>query len=276
MRKITRITTQKKHKNRYNIFLNEGQDEKYGFSVDETILIEYKLRKGLELDDSMITTLVQKDNVHKSYTQAINFLSYRMRTKKEIYDYLVKKEVEPEHITQIMEKLESQNLLDDKLFAEMFVRTRMNTSSKGPLLIKKELLEKGVSASIAASAVENYPYEIQYEKILKWVDKKLNRGKKESFRKQKQKLQGTLMQKGFTQDVIKDALANINEEKDEDAEWDALIYQGEKLLRKHQVKLDGYELRNKLKEGLFRKGFSIELINRFLDESLDKTHDHYE
>src|SRR5699024_5449048 len=116
MTKIARITTQKKHKNRYNIFLDNGQSEKYGFSVDEAILIEYGLRKGLELDDSMITTLIQKDTLHKSYTQAINFLSFRMRTKKEIYDYLVKKEVDTEHITKIIDKLIAEKLIDDGQF----------------------------------------------------------------------------------------------------------------------------------------------------------------
>lgn len=270
MKKITRITTQKKSKDRYNIFLNEGQDEKFGFSVDEAILIEFNLRKDLELDDATINELIQKDTVHKSYTQAINFLSYRMRTKKEIQDYLVKKEVDPEHITQIMEKLNEEKLVDDKQFAEMFLRNRINTSTKGPMLIKKEIIEKGVSADLASQAVEQYPYETQFENISIWINKKLNAGKKDSFRKQIQQLQATLMQKGFTQDVIKDALSEINEEKDEDAEWESVVYQGEKLVRKHQQKVTGYKLRNKVKEGLFRKGFSMEMINQFLDEQVEE------
>ncbi|MEC5424143.1 recombination regulator RecX [Virgibacillus sp. C22-A2] len=270
MRKITRITTQKKSKNRYNIFLSEGQDEVYGFSVDEAILIEYKLRKDLELDDSMIDTLVKKDTVHKSYTQAINFLSYRMRTKKEILDYLVKKEVDSEHIKVVIEKLNKEKLIDDKEFADMFVRTRINTTIKGPSLIKKELIEKGVSGSIASEAVEQFTYEIQYEKILKWIEKKVNTKKNDSFQKQVQQLQVTLMQKGFTHDVIKDALADINEEKDDDNEWNALVYQGEKLFRKYQPKMSGYKLHNKMKESLYTKGFAMDMINRFLEENLEE------
>lgn len=266
MKKISRITTQKKSKNRYNIFLSNGQDEAYGFSVDEAILIEYRLHKHLELDDALIATLIQKDTLHKSYTQTINFLSYRMRTKKEIHDYLVKKEVDSEHITQIIDRLTREKLLDDKEFAEMFVRTRINTSSKGPMIIKKELIDKGVSVSIAEEAVAEFPYEAQFEKVSKWIEKKLNQRKKESFRKQIQQLQATLMQKGFTQDVIKDALAEIDDEKDDDAEWAALISQGEKLLRKHETKLVGRALQNKVKEALYRKGFQLDQINRFLEE----------
>ncbi|RDW17447.1 recombination regulator RecX [Oceanobacillus chungangensis] len=271
MHKITRITTQKKSKDRYNIYLDDGKGEKYGFSVDETVLIEFHLRKNLELDAEMIALLIKKDTLHKSYNQAIHFLSFRMRTKKEVYDYLVKKETEAEHIKEIINKLLENKLIDDKLFAEMFVRTRINTTSKGPMLIKKELIEKGVVASIANEAVQAYPYEVQFEKISKWAEKKLNLKKKESFKKQIQQLQVTLIQKGFTQDVIKDALAEIHEEKDEDEEWNAIVFQGEKLVNKHRRKFEGFELRNKVKESLYRKGFSIELINRFLDESMDES-----
>lgn len=266
MRKITRITTQVKNKNRYNIFLNSSDGEEFAFSVDEAILVEYRLRKGLELTDSLITELVEKDTVHKSYTQAIHFLSFRMRSKKEIHDYLIKKEVDMEHIKQIIQRLTDEKLLNDQQFANMFVQSRMNTTSKGPNLIKKELLEKGVSAIHAEVALENYPFDVQLEKINKLILKKLNSTKKDSFQKQVQKLQTNLIQKGFTQNAIQTAFMNIQEEKSDDSEWEALVYQGEKLIRKHESKHEGYALRKKVTEGLYRKGFPFELINKFLDE----------
>ncbi|MFA1822055.1 recombination regulator RecX [Virgibacillus oceani] len=268
MARITRITTQKKYKNRYNIFLDDGQGEKYGFSVDEAVLVEYRLRKNLELDDTMVSTLIQKDTLHKSYTLAITFLSYRMRTKKEIHDYLLKKEVDEEQIPVIIEKLIKEKLIDDKQFANLFVTSRINTAAKGPLLIKKELIDKGVSESIASEAIQLFSYGDQYEKAANWVEKKLSQSKKDSFRQRVDKLRANLMQKGFTQDVVKDVFMNIEEEKDDDSEWENTVYQGEKLLRKHGQKLEGFELRQKIKEGLYRKGFSFEVIEKFLDEHL--------
>src|SRR5699024_5509846 len=90
--------------------------------------------------------------------------------------------------------------------------------------------------------------------------------RKNAFRKQLQQIQATLMQKGFTQDVIRDVAADIQDEKNGEAEWEAIVHHGEKLLRKHQLKLTGFELCNKIKEGLYRKGFSFELINQYIDE----------
>ncbi|HLR61424.1 MAG TPA: recombination regulator RecX [Lentibacillus sp.] len=266
MAKITRITTQKKHKDRYNIFLDDGNGEKYGFSVDEAILIEYRLRKDLDLDDATITALIQKDTLHKSYTLAINFLSYRMRTKKEIRDYLVQKEVDEEHIAQIMDKLTAERLIDDRQFAQSFVRTRMQTSNKGPMLVRKELLQKGVDEVFAAEAIDMYTFDVQFEKASKLARKKLGSSSKKSFRQQIQQLQGTLMQKGFSGDVVKEVTAELEHEKDDNAEWEALVKQGEKVLRKHEQKHSGFELEQKIKEALYRKGFTIDLINAFLDE----------
>lgn len=270
MKKIAKITTQKRKKDRYNIFLYDGENEEYAFSVDEAVLVEFHLRKGLELDDSMIETLKKKDNIQKSYLLAINFLSYRMRTKKEMHDYLKKKEVDPEHIKVVIERLIKEKLIDDKLFAEMFVRTRISTSSKGPLLIKKELVEKGVTNSIAGQAIELYSYELQYEKVSKLLEKKRMTSKKESNKQQVQKLQGHLLQKGFSQAVVSDALNNFDQEQESEDEWEALCYQGDKLLRKNKKKYEGFTLKQKMKEGLYRKGFQMDDINRFLDEFLEE------
>lgn len=269
MAKLTKITTQKKHNNRYNIFLDRGQGEAYGFSVDEDVLIKYRLQKDMELDDAMIEALIQTDTLHKSYTLAINYLSYRMRSEKEIRDYLNEKEVDPEHIDEIVKRLYNDNLLNDQEFANSFVRSRIMTSSKGPLLLKKELIEKGVQANQAEEALSYYTFDKQYEKALKFAQKKVKSDGRKSFRQQIQNVQQTLMQKGFKGDVIQEVIANIPEEE-EDREWEAAVFQGEKLLRKYQSKAEGFELKQKIKQAMYRKGFTFDLIDRFIDEYCDK------
>ncbi|QAS51859.1 recombination regulator RecX [Halobacillus litoralis] len=269
MAKLTRITTQKKHKSRYNIFLDHGKGEEYGFSVEEDVLIEHRLQKNMDLDEATIQALIQTDTLHKSYTLAINYLSYRMRSEKEIRDYLKGKETDPEHIDEIVTRLKNDRLIDDQEFANSLVRTRVMTSSKGPLLVKKDLLEKGVAAPKAEEAILQYSFDQQYDKALKFAEKKLKSDGRKSHRQQIQNVHQTLMQKGFQGDVIQEVLANLPEEEDEDAEWEAVVYQGEKLLRKFQSKAEGYELKQKVKSGLYRKGFTFDLIDRFIDEYVE-------
>lgn len=251
---------------RYNIFL----DDEYSFSVDEAILIEFNLGKGVELDEKTIEAIIQKENIHKSYTQAIHYLSFRMRSRKEIYDYLEKKEVGHEQIEEIIGRLTREKLINDREFADMFVRTRINTSTKGPRMIKNELREKGVTNAIADESLEQFTYEMQYEKVFKQMEKKLKGQTKDSFQKKQQQIQTNLMGKGFSQDAIKAVVAEFKGEKDEDKEWVALVYQGDKLFNKHNGKLEGFELRNKLTQGLHGKGFSFDLIKRFVNEKLEQ------
>ncbi|MHA6252689.1 recombination regulator RecX [Oceanobacillus sp. CAU 1775] len=270
MKKISKITTQKKNTNRYNIFFAEKNSDAYAFSVDEAILIEFHLRKGLELDDKTIEAINQRDNLYKSYTRAIHYLSYRMRSRKEVYDYLVKKEVSHEFIEEILERLTNEKLLNDHEFANMFVRTRINTSTKGPKIIANELREKGITQTIIEDVLLQFTYEMQFDKVYKLMDKKLKQPSKHSFRKRIQQLQMSLVQKGYAQDVIKEVTAEFADTKDDSEEWEALNFQGEKLLKKHSVKLEGFELRNKIKEGLHQRGFRFELIQKFVEERVKR------
>ncbi|KHE71139.1 recombination regulator RecX [Halobacillus sp. BBL2006] len=266
MAKLTKITTQKKNKGRYNIFLDHGQGEAYGFSVDEDVLVKYRLQKNMELDEATIEAMKQTDTIHKSYTLAINYLSYRMRSEKEIRDYLKDKEVDPEHVQEIVTRLKKEKLLDDQEFANSLVRSKVMTSSKGPLLLKKELIEKGVNASQAEEALEHFSFDKQYEKAMKFAEKKMKNDGRKSFRQQIQNVQQTLMQKGYQRDVIQEVLANLPAEENEDSEWEAAVLQGEKLLRKYQQKAEGFELKQKIKSAMYRKGFTFDIIDRFIEE----------
>lgn len=263
---ISRITTQKKSKERYNIFLQDNHKEVFGFSVDESVLIDYHLHKGKELDKTTIEDLMEKDTMQKAYNMVIHYLSYRMRTEKEIVDYLKKKEIPEIHIASIMEKLIQNKLIDDHEFAESFVRTRMNTSEKGPVIIEKELLNKGVSKSIADEAIQTYTYAEQRHNAEKLIAKKSNQRGTDSHRQKINRLQNHLLQKGFTQDVIQDIISSYVFEKDDEMEWQALVHHGKKQLRKLHRRYDGKQLENKMKESLYRKGFPFPLIQSFLDE----------
>lgn len=262
--KITKITTQKK-KGRYNIFVDKGQGEEFGFGVDEDILIEYQLRKGMELDSNLVKTLEKKNEVQQAFSLAVHFLSYRMRSIQEMIQYLRKKEVEQEQIDQVINRLKNEGYLNDAEFAASFVATRKNTSSKGPILIKRELMEKGVEASIIEDSLHLFTREEQLEKVMKLIEKKISVEKRKSYQQALQMVKQTLLQKGFTQDIIQEGLQNVELEKDSDEEWDALVYQGEKAVAKYQRKYEGFEFKQKVKMSLYQKGFAFDDIERFLD-----------
>lgn len=261
---ITKITTQKKRKDRYNIFI----DKKYAFSVDEDVLVKYKLAKGLTLEASDIIELLEAESLQQSYVTAIHYLSYRQRSKMEIKRHLLKKEIEPDHVEIVMNRLDKENLLDDLAFAESFVRERIRQKKKGPKMIIQELMEKGVSKSNINEAINIMTFADQYETAFQFAQKRADRPKKESKEKQKQQIRAALMQRGFETEVISEVMLNINMDVDEEAEQEAIKHHGEKMYRRYSKKFSGYELRQKLMTALYTRGFKKEQINEFIDKIL--------
>src|SRR5690625_5473874 len=112
---ITKIKKKKKSNHSYNIFI----DDKYAFAVDEKILVEYKLTKGLKLEANEMIELMDAESLQASYVLAIQYLSYRQRSAYEIEQYLLKKEVEPKHIELVMDRLNNEKLRSEEHTSEL-------------------------------------------------------------------------------------------------------------------------------------------------------------
>ncbi len=258
---ISKITLQK-NKSRYNIYI----DEQYVLSVTEDVLVKFQLRKGLEITKEFLADIIAEEQIRKGYQLSINYLSYRMRSVKEVTDYLITKEFEANVIVTIINRLKTENYLNDKEFAQAFVQTRLNGSLKGPELIKRELLEKGINDEIICESLQIYNYEKQIEKALELISKKYPIKSKISQAEQDRKIYTLLITKGFSNDVVKQAFQTFRNEEEISiqSEWEAITYQGEKAFKKYQS-VSGWGQRQKVKQYLYRKGFAIEIIEKFIE-----------
>ncbi|MBM7841379.1 regulatory protein [Alkalihalobacillus xiaoxiensis] len=269
MIRISKITVQKKMKQRYNVYVDEKGTDRYSFSVDEDTLIKFGMRKGLELNEDEIKEIVDADEAKKTQHLAIHYLSFRMRSEKEMIDYLEKKERQPEHIKQAITFLKRERLVDDFAFAGAFIRTKINQSHIGPSKLKQQLKQKGVLDQIIDESL--LPYDLDWQKIevKRWLEK-LERRKvesKESQQQQRNKQINQLLSKGFDYEAIVSVLNNHVEE-DADQEIKALQFQAEKMVRTYSKKYSGYELKQRLTQALARKGFSFSDITSVVDELL--------
>lgn len=83
---------------------------------------------------------------------AMNLLAMREHSVKELSDKLGRKYENAELIAIVLTDLIAQNLQSDERFAEAFTRMRQR-QGKGPILIKMELRERGISAALIAAVV---------------------------------------------------------------------------------------------------------------------------
>lgn len=267
MPKITRITVQKNGE-RFNIFIDNGHGEEFGFGVDQDVYIEWNLKKGMELKESDIEQIKAADDVKKAFNLSLLFLSYRMRSNKEIVDYLHKKEYATKTIQEVIQKLKKYDYINDKEFAKAFVSSKKSTSMKGPNILKQELFQKGISKELISETVGNFSFEEQVEKAMKLLQKKGNAGGRYSPRQLQDKLSQYLLAKGYSYDVIEAALRKHPFEINEDEEWEAVLYQGRKGEKKYKH-LSEREFRLKMKQWLYQKGFSMNVIEKYLNTMIE-------
>ena len=145
---ITKLEIQKRNKERVNVYL----DEQFSFGVMLSVALE--LKKGQVLSDADIEQLKQQDNRHKAYQRALNYLSFRARSRVEIERYLRDKKYDPDVIAATIERLDEAGLVDDTAFAESWVENRERLKPKGARALRYELQQKGLSETAIDAALE--------------------------------------------------------------------------------------------------------------------------
>ncbi|MCZ2260241.1 recombination regulator RecX [Sporosarcina sp. G11-34] len=259
---ITKITQQKKDLERYNIFL----DEKYAFSVHETVLVKFGLTKGMPLEDWSIDEMVYEDEVSKAFNRGLNYLSFRMRSEFEVKTKLLDAGHGEAVALEALVKLKRLGFLDDEKFSEALLQTQKRTSSRGPKAIQQELQRKGIEKGLQEKILESYSEDEQVEVARKLAEKAAASSRSTPPRQVQQKIQNALLRKGYSFDIIKRALAEIDFEREDD-EWEEITEAvGEKAWRLYKSRFSGMELHNRVKQAMYQKGISFDRIDRFIEK----------
>lgn len=252
--KVTKIQAQKR-KGRYNVYL----DGEYAFPVGEGTLIEFRLMKGLELTDAQVTLIKNKENTNKAYGDAVNYLSYELRTEKEIKDYLYKKEYTTPTIMDVLDRLKELNYLDDAAYAQSFINTQLRMSANGPKIIEQKMFKKGVPDLIIKEKMSEIDQDVLLENATDFAQKQLRKTNHGSFKQQMIKLKQSLYSKGYNGDIANQAIDSLELEKDEDEELDNLRKMIDKVSHR-------YDNTSKLINYLMGKGFSYSEIKQALEQ----------
>lgn len=192
---ITKISQAAKTAGRYNVFV----DDEFSFSLDESQLVELRLKRGQEIDKETLESYKKESNFGKNYLRALDLISRRIRSEKEIRDYAWRKQWSSENLERVVSRLYQNNYLDDEKFAKSFVASRSSRSISLKKL-KVDLVKKGIKQDI----IENVLFEDdtfdETESLKKLIEKKRSRYEDE------RKLIAYLARQGFSYDDIKRAL----------------------------------------------------------------------
>lgn len=231
--------------NKYKVYID---DDVYTFYDD--VIIKYSLLLKEDITEVELKEVIAENDLLYGYYEAIKYINKKMRSKKEIEEYLSKKGLNKETIKKNIIKLEKNNLLNDDIFIKAYVSDQINLTNNGINKIKKDLLKLGIVEQKIEEYLNTIDNQVFIDKINKYVDKKIASNKNSSSYILKNKIIVNLVNLGYNKE---DVLEVLNDKIIDDE--DALKNEYNKIKKSLEKKYTGEELEYKIKEKLYRKGF---------------------
>lgn len=200
--KITAIKQQIKRQDRYSIYI----DEKYSFSLSEGDLIAMGLHKDQEIEPAELERLKQNSQIGKAYDKTVRLISMRSRSHWEIEDYLKRKGYDEEVIEQVKIKLEKLGLVDDAAFAKAWVASRMAVKPRSKRQLYAELSKKHINRELIEEVLTDFGAEQELEQLRGIIERK----RRSHQYQDPQKLMAYLARQGYSYDLIKQTLDEVN------------------------------------------------------------------
>ena len=149
---------------------------------------------GLSFDDEDDAPDFDADYAHAKKT-AMNMLAMRDHSSDELRKKLLKRDLMPEAIDVLIEKLQNSRLLNDEEFAHRFARAQRENRKLSRSVLKRELSKKGISPELAADAVADIDGEEELAREV--AEKKAASTRRLDYAVRERRILGMLARRGF-------------------------------------------------------------------------------
>lgn len=204
---VTAIEQQKHHTERYSIFI----DDIFAFGLIMQDILYFKLKEGEEISQEKYDFIMENIIYIKAQDTAINYISYKMRTEKEVIRKLQEKEYSEDVVERVIQFLKKYQYVDDYKYCCSYIKESIKLKPKGAFLLKKELKERGISIDTIERALEQAELK-EVQSAEKWIHKKIKDFSAIDEKKKNQVFQ-FLLRKGYNVDCIKEAFLNVQEQE---------------------------------------------------------------
>ncbi len=207
-RTITGLKVQKRNHQRLSVYL----DGEYAFGLSR--YVGAWLHVGQELSEEKIADLLADDALESAYQKSIKFIGYRIRTSSEVEKHLRKKGIEPQIISNVMERLALNGLLNDESFAKNWIENRNEFRPRSHRLLASELRNKGVNSEIIQDVIESTIPEDELAYLA--AKKRIKRYEHLEWQDFQRRLGSFLARRGFSYSTIKPVVHQVWIEKNQD------------------------------------------------------------
>ena len=239
---------EKKKNGMYQVFFDNDNN----IDISEEIILKYNLLLKKDIDNSLIDKMLDENKIYIAYNLAIKYISIKMRSRKEIREFLSKKNIDYDSINEVIKILEKEKYLDDDSYAKAFVNDKMVLSNDGPNKIRSKLIELGINSNSINNALELFDYDLQKEKVTKMAKKLVEVNRNKSAALLKNRIITYLVNLGYDKSVINSVLSTVEIKNDKDI----AKKEYEKIYNKLSRKYSGSDLEFRVKQKMYALGFN--------------------
>lgn len=219
----------------------------------DAVILNNNLLYDQTLDNNKIDKINKENSYYDIYNSVLKLVSKKIRSEKEIIDYLKKYELDEEKEERLITKLKHDGIINDQNYTKAYIHDRIMFSNDGPFKIKEDLLKVNIANSIIDDEFSKIDMNIFDDKCAKIIQKKIKNNNKYSTNILKRKICNELFVLGYSVSDIDSYFMNANN-------IDILDKEYNKLYNKLVIKYKDEELKNMLFKKLYTKGFNKEDI----------------
>jgi regulatory protein len=247
----------KLNKGKYKISFDRGNE----IILYEDVILKYSLLLKKEIDLNLLDEILKENEFYEVYSLSLSYIEYKLRSKKELVSYLTKKEFKTEIIERVIEKLVSIGLLNDETYIKAFINDKINFTNYGPYKIKKMLLDSELDEELIDKFLRNIDEDVMISRIKKIIEKRKKISTKLSTKMFIQKTTEYLLMLGYEKETFYEYFESADE-----TDSSNIIKERDLLYKKLSKKYEGNKLAYEIKNKLYKKGYSFDLINRIMEE----------
>lgn len=251
------IKFKKEKGNKYSLYFDDGEKIK----LYDDVIIKFNLLTHKEFDYDQYEKIIEYNNKLGAYYKALKYITKKLRTEKEIYEYLIK-EFNKNIVGETIEKLKREGYFNKDIYLKSYINDAIMLNNIGPLKIQDNLVKLGFSKDDIKVYLDNISDDVWLDRVDKIVNKKVKINHNYGLYKLKEKILYDVCNLGYPKWMVEDKLSNISIDNND------LIMEKEfnKFYNKLSKKYDGYDLWTQIKLKMIAKGFSYNEVDDFLNK----------
>ena len=179
----------------------EGQP---AFVLYKGELSRYHIEKDREISSEIYREITEEILPKRAKMRAMHLLEQGDRTRKDLEEKLLKSGYPLNAVDEALAYVESYHYIDDKRYALSYILSQKE--KKGKARIQMELRRKGVSQEDIDQAFAETEEETDPTEVIRELIRKKKRGEEPMEEKEKSRLYGFLMRRGFSSSDIQSVL----------------------------------------------------------------------